>query len=342
MTFQQLTTQLRKSEYKPIYLLHGEEPYFIDAITDLIEAEALPEAHKEFNFQVLYGKDIDSRTLTDYACRLPMMATHQVIIVKEAQMMSDIKKLETYASKPLQSTLLVLCHKHKKLTAAGNLLSKINANGIVFESKRLYENQLFDWIKSHADQEGLTLSDKATELIIDYLGTDISTVVQELEKVKLSLPKGTTIETKHIEELIGISREYNIFELNKALANRDKTKVARIINNFAANPRRNPPSVVITALANYFIKVYQLHYLKNAPDEEVKNTLDLRNVYALREYRLAAKNYPPSEAKRIISVLKTYDLMSKGVGYVSTGKDETALLKELVWKILSGLSGQLA
>lgn len=317
-----------------MYFLHGPEPYFIDSIEKFIEENALPEEQKAFNQIILYGKDVDANTVIDNARRFPMMAEHQVVILRESQMMRELKDLETYLKQPQPSTILVICHKHKKFTGK-KLLDLASNTGVVFESKKLYENQVFDWVQDHIRSLGYDITSHATNLLIEYLGTDVSVIVLELEKLALHLEKGVTINEEHIEEYVGISREYNVFELNKALGLRDIAKVSRILQNFSANPKRNPDVMVIGSLANYFARLYQLHFLKSEPDSVITKALGLRSSYALREYKQALRNYPLSKTMEVISTLKQYDLMSKGVDYSSTGKDESALLKELVWKILN-------
>lgn len=317
-----------------MYFLHGPEPYFIDSIEKFIEENALPEEQKAFNQIILYGKDVDANTVIDNARRFPMMAEHQVVILREAQMMRELKDLETYLQQPQPSTILVICHKHKNFTGK-KLIDLASKTGVVFESKKLYENQVFDWVQDHIRSLGYDITSHATNLLIEYLGTDVSVIVLELEKLALHLEKGVTINEEHIEEYVGISREYNVFELNKALGLRDIAKVSRILQNFSANPKRNPDVMVIGSLANYFARLYQLHFLKSEPDTVITKALGLRSSYALREYKQALRNYPLSKTMEVISTLKQYDLMSKGVDYSSTGKDESALLKELVWKILN-------
>jgi DNA polymerase-3 subunit delta len=333
-THQQILQSLRKKDFKPVYFLHGPEPYFIDSIEKFIEENALPEEQKAFNQIILYGKDVDANTVIDNARRFPMMAEHQVVILREAQMMRELKDLETYLQQPQPSTILVICHKHKNFTGK-KFLDLAAKTGVVFESKKLYENQVFDWVQDHIRSLGYDITSHATNLLIEYLGTDVSVIVLELEKLALHLEKGVTINEEHIEEYVGISREYNVFELNKALGLRDIAKVSRILQNFSANPKRNPDVMVIGSLANYFTRLYQLHFLKSEPDSVITKALGLRSSYALREYKQALRNYPLSKTMEVISTLKQYDLMSKGVDYSSTGKDESALLKELVWKILN-------
>lgn len=333
-TYHQVLQSLRNKEFKPVYFLHGTEPYFIDAIEKYIEEHALPPEQKAFNQVILYGKDIDANTVIDNARRFPMMAERQVVIIREAQMMRELSKLETYLQAPQPSTILVICYKHNIFTGK-KLLDLAGKHGVVFESKKLFENQVFDWLQSHVRSKGYDITTYATNLLIEYLGTDVSVIVLELEKLALHLEKGVTINEEHIEQYVGISREYNVYELNKALGEKNVAKVGRILQNFMANPKRNPDVMVIGSLANYFTRLYQLHFLKSQPDAVVAKALGLRSGYALQEYKQALQHYPLPKTMEVIGILKEYDLKSKGIDYSDTGKDESALLKELVLKILN-------
>lgn len=334
MTFLQLLADLKKKQYKPIYFLHGAEPYFIDAISNFIEENVLSEGEKSFNQTILYGRDVDHLTVVDNARRYPMMSQHQVVIVKEAQDMKDLKDLEKYVANPLTSTILVLCHKHKPFNTNTKFGKLLQEKGVVFDSKKLYDNQVPDWIVEYVKHLKLSIAPTAADLLAEYLGTDLSLISHELDKLAIHLEKGAEINVGHVEEHVGISREYNIFELQKALGNKETAKVSRIVQNFVANPKKNPLIMVISSLGSFFTKVYMMHFVKNAPDSEVQQKLGLRSPYALKEYRSAIKFYPLSKTEQILNTLITYDLMAKGVDYNSTGKEDGDLLKEMVWKIM--------
>lgn len=332
MTFDQILGELQKGKYQPLYFLHGEEPFFIDAVADFIEKNALNETEKAFNQSVLYGKDSDHLSVVDIARRYPMMAERQVLIIKEAQDMKSLAQLQSYVEKPMPSTVLVICHKHKKYNLNTAFGKAVKASAVVLESKPLYDNQVPDWIKSYL--KGRQIQQAATELIAEYLGTDLSKIANELDKLLLNVPAGTPITTRHIEENIGISKEYNIFELQKALSQRDVLKANRIVQYFAANPKKNPLQVVISSLYGYFSKIYQLHFVKDLPENELITALQLRSAFFLKEYKLAARAFPLVKTEQIIGLLRIYDLKSKGVDYDATGKPEGELLRELVWLIL--------
>lgn len=335
MTHDQLLAQLRKQQYHPIYLLHGEESWFIDDIARHFETQIIPEELKDWNLSVLYGRDVSASDVLDIARRFPMMSQWQVVIVREAQDLKGWEQLIPYAEQPQPSTILVFCHKHKRFKSPAKFLQLVKEKGIVFESKPLYENQLYDWITNYVSAKGRAIVNEASQLLIEYLGSDLSVVVHELDKLLLQVPDKARIDAAHVEQYVGISREYNVFELNRAIGTRDLARIGRILNNFASNPRRNPPFLVINALANYFAKVYLLHFLRNKSDDEAAKAIGLRSGWQLRDFKPALKNYPLPRTIQIIHLLKTYDLKSKGVDYVATGKEETALLRELVWQILA-------
>nr|MCU0346053.1 DNA polymerase III subunit delta [Saprospiraceae bacterium] len=332
---QQILGDLKKRKFQPIYFLHGSEPYFIDTISDFIEKNALTEAERSFNQVVLYGRDVDHLAVIDNARRYPMMSQHSVVIVKEAQEMKDLKDLEKYVANPLDSTILVLCHKHKSFNTTTKFGKLLAEKGIVFDAKKLYDNQVPDWIHDHLSHQHLKITPGAADLLAEYLGTDLSLIAHELDKLALHLQKGTEITADHVETHVGISREYNIFELQKALSNKDLAKIARIVDNFEANPKKNPLIMVISSLASFFTKVYMLHFLKNAHDSEVQKKLGLRSPYALKEYRAALRHFSQAKTEHIINLLKTYDLMAKGVDYNSTGKEDGELLKEMMWRVVN-------
>ncbi len=334
MTHQQILAELKQKKFRPVYFLFGKEPYFIDSISDYIEKNALTEGEKAFNQVVLYGRDVDHLAVIDNARRYPMMSQHQVVIVKEAQDMKDLKELAKYVENPTPSTILVICHKHKTFTKTTKFAKLLKSKAVFFESSKLYDNQVPDWITGQLKQHNLRIGHGTAALMAEYLGTDLSLIVHELDKLTLHLAPGTEVTSKHVEDYIGISREYNIFELQKAVATHNLGKVARIMKNFISNPKRNPFIMVTASLSSFFTKVYMLHFLKNKPDMEVQKALNLRSSYALRDYRSALRFYSKSKTEKVIGLLKEYDLKAKGVEFNSVGKEDGALLKELIFKIL--------
>jgi DNA polymerase-3 subunit delta len=332
LTYKEIIKSLRAKDYKPVYFLHGPESYYIDSIANYIEQKVLSEAEKSFNQTILYGKDTEAKTLIDTASRYPMMASHQVVILREAQEMKGLQDLQLYIEKAVPTTILVICHKHKKLDARTKFAKSLKKHAILFESKKLYDNQVPDWIFDYLKGKKLTINPNASQLIAEYLGTDLSKIANELDKLAINLPEGTQINEKHIQDNIGISKDYNVFELQKALGQRNVLKANRIVKYFIANPRKNPLVMVTGTLYNYFSKIYMLHFLRNLPDRELSSALKLRSEFFLREYKSTARNYNLAKTQNVISVLKEYDLKSKGVD--SDNVPEGELMKEMVYKIL--------
>ena len=332
MTHQEIIKSIRAKQYKPVYFLHGDESYYIDAISKYIEENVLTEGEKSFNQMIFYGKDSDAKTIIDTASRYPMMASHQVVILKEAQDMKTLADLQPYIEKAVPTTILVICHKYRKLDARTRLAKSLKVHAVVFESKKLYDNQVADWISGYLKSKKMTIGPNAAQLIGEYLGTNLAKIANELDKLVINLPQGTAVNEKHIQDNIGISKDFNVFELQRALAQRDVVKANRIINYFISNPRKNPLVVVVGTLYNYFSKVFILHFMRQSADSEISRALKLRSDYFLKEYKLAARNFNLPATKKVIHLLKEYDLRSKGVDNDSTNEGE--LMKELVWKIL--------
>jgi len=333
--YPKLLQELKSGTYRPLYFLHGKESYFIDAISSYIERHALTESEQAFNQTVIYGKEADHKAVVDAARRYPMMASRQVVILKEAQEMRGLSDLLSYVQQPTESTVLVICYKHKKYNKFNTKFGKaLKKQAVVMESKPLYDNQVPAWISNHLKGKKMSITPKAAELIAENLGTDLGKIANELEKLSLNLPAGAQVDDAAVEEHIGISKDYNIFELQKAIGLRDGVKAMRIVNYFAANPKKGALVPTIAALYNYFSKVYLFHAAKNLPENDLLSTLQLRSRFFLKEYRAAARNYPRSKTEQVISLLQEYDLKSKGVGYRGTGKPESELTKELVWRIM--------
>lgn len=334
MTYQEIIKELKQKKYRPIYFLHGAEAYFIDVISDYIEEKVLTETEKAFNLTVLYGKEANHLTVVDNARRYPVMSERQVVLIKEAQEMKALPDLMSYLENPLDSTLLVICHKHKTFNLNSKFGKLLKEKALVFDAKALYDNQVPDWIREYLKEKKLTIKPSAANLIAEYLGTELSKIANELDKLALNLPAGTEVNEKHVEANIGISKDYNVFELQKALGTRDILKANRIIQYFAANPRKNPLPVVIGSLYNFFSKIYMLHFVKHLQERELLEALQLRSAYFLKDYKAALPHFPLHKTEQVIGFLKDYDLKSKGVDYISTNKEEGELLKEMVWRIL--------
>ena len=325
---------MKTGKFAPVYFLHGPESYFIDLVTDHIEANALAPAERSFNQTIYYGRDVDAKTVIDTAYRFPMMAPRQVVIVKEAQEMRSLKNLETYLKKPVESTVLVLAHKHKNFNTNTKFGKLLKQKAVILHAKPLYDNQVPDWITAYLRRRKYPIQARAAALLAEYLGTDLAKIANELEKLIINVAAGTEINTDHVEQNVGISKDYNVFELQRALGQRDGAKVSRMMMYFQANPRKNPLVMVIGTLYNFFSKVYMYHFVRQQSDQQILKALGLRSAWFLREYKAAAKNFNHRRCERVMALLREYDLKAKGVDFNLTNNPESELMRELLWKIL--------
>ncbi|MFO8148050.1 MAG: DNA polymerase III subunit delta [Bacteroidota bacterium] len=328
----QIVKKIKSGQIHPIYFLMGEEPYYIDKISDYIEDNLLAEEEKGFNQMVLYGRDTSIDDIISNAKRYPMMAERQLVIVKEAQDLSrSIEKLESYAENPQPTSVLVFCYKYKKIDKRKKLYKTISKTGIIFESKRLYENQIAGWIQNTLKSRDYAISPKAAQMLVEFLGVDLGKIDNELQKLQLITPKGTLISPELIEENIGISKDFNNFELRKAIGIKDEVKAHQIINYFSQNPKDNPMVVTVTLLFSYFSQILQYHGLSDQSKSNVAKVLKV-NPYFVSDYVVAARNYPMKKVSGIISYLRDADVKGKGVGAANVGQGD--LLKELLVKIM--------
>ena len=328
-----IVNDIKGGAIKPIYFLMGEEPYYIDKLCDYIEKNVLSKDEKEFNQSVLYGRDVTIEDIIGTAKRYPMMAERQVVIVKEAQDLSrTIEKLETYAENPMPSTVLVLCYKYKTLDKRKKVTKLIAKNGVVFESKKLYDNQVGDWIKRVLAGKKYTIEPKANAMLVEFLGTELSKINNELEKLQIILPVGSNITAKDIEENIGFSKDFNNFELTKALGERNQIKAYIIADNFAQNPKDNPMVLTTSLVFNYFIQLLKYHGLKDRNPKNVAAVLRI-NPYFVKDYDVALKNFPMKKVSQIVAALRDIDVKSKGVG--ANALSQSDLLREMLYKIFN-------
>ncbi|MDD4645403.1 MAG: DNA polymerase III subunit delta, partial [Bacteroidales bacterium] len=312
--------------------LMGEEPYFIDQISDLLQNTVLDESQKAFNLSVLYGKDLEGAQVDNAARRFPMGAEFNVIIVKEAQMVQKLDNLQYYAAKPLKSTILVLCYKYESLDKRKKLYKSIETSGVVLATKKMYEDQVPRWIESYLKRQGYHIEPGAAMILTEYLGNDLSRIAGEIDKLLITLPAGQTkITPEHIEENSGVSKDFNSFELVKALSRKNVLKANRIINYLGDNQKNNHISITISSLFYYFGKLLAYHFMDDKSPRNVSAALGI-NSYFVGDYQQGSLHYPRKKVIQIISLLREYDLKSKGFGDVST--DEGELLKELIFKIL--------
>ncbi len=330
---------IKNKKFKPVYLLQGDEDYNLDIIAQEFEDKLLSESEKSFNQTIWYGKDATATQVIDSCMRYPMMAPYQLIMLKEAQDMKGINDLVGYLKNPVPSTVFVIIFKHGRLDMRKALGKAIKEKGEIFESKRLYDNEIPKWITGFVQDRGYSIADRNAMLVANHLGADLSKISNELTKLFILLPKGTEIDDKFIEKHIGISKHFNVFELQDAVAGRDLHKAQQIVHYFVNNPKKNPAVVVINGLYGFFSKLYlAISYAK-------KNDMDLaqslgyspRNEYAarffVRNFRQALKTYSRMEIEDCLITLSTYDLRSKGVDNVNT--DSGQLLRELIYKLMS-------
>lgn len=314
----------------------GEEPFFVDMITDYMEDKLLDEASKAFCQTVVYGRDVSVNQLVSAAKAFPMMGDRQLVLVKEAQDMRDWKRseelqeLEAYVKNPQPSTILVFAFKNKKLDGRLKVAKMLKSEGVVFESKRIREDRIPEWIGEYIEKKGYAIASDARMLLAEYLGNDLGKLVNELDKLCIVIEKGSSIHTEHIEENIGISKDFNVFELQKALGTKDLMKANRIIDYFIANPKANPIQMVLPVLFSYFSRVLNCHYLKDRSSESLKQAGI--NPYFKNDYFQAASKYSAGKLERIIGYIRDCDKKSKGVD--NYGLDNGTLLKEMTFKIL--------
>lgn len=329
----QITKDIKSGNIKPIYFLMGEEPYYIDKLTDFIEQNVLQEHERDFNQTILYGRDVTIDDVIGNAKRFPMMADYQVIVVREAQELSrTIEKIETYIENPQLSTVLVFAYKYKTLDKRKKVAKLIDKIGVLFESKKLYENQVGDWIKRVLSGQGYSIEPKAAAMLVEFLGTDLSKISNELDKLKIIFPKGHIITPKDIEENIGFSKDYNNFELRKAIGEKNQLKAYQIIDYFSQNPKDNPLVVTTGLVFGFFSQLLQYHGLKDKSQLNVAKALKV-NPYFVKDYEVAFRNYPMKKVSAIVGALRNIDVKSKGVG--ATSMTQHDLLKELLIHIFN-------
>ncbi|MGX8713352.1 MAG: DNA polymerase III subunit delta [bacterium] len=331
VTEKQLIDELKAGEFKPVYLLTGEEDYYIDVVSDYFEEHVIDEAMRDFDLSVVYGRDVDMATVVNDAKRYPMMSPVHMVLVKEAQ---DIdrqwEQLAAYLEHPSEKGVIVLCYRHKKLDKRTAVYKAIAAKGCVYETPKVWDNQVPGWIAKEVASRGFSISDKATLMLAEYLGTDLGKIANELSKLYPLLPEHGAITEQLIEEQIGISKDYNIFELQKAIGRRDPVMCNRIVNYFADNPKKNPIQLVLPILYGYFLKVMFYHQLENKSD--AAKVLGCPPSF-VQDYAVAASNYKLGKLATCIGYLYETDLRSKGVrnsGNVTDGE----LLKELIFKVI--------
>ncbi|MEI6947740.1 DNA polymerase III subunit delta [Paraflavisolibacter sp. H34] len=334
MSAEKILAELKKKIYKPVYLLEGEEEYYIDKVVQYAENEILSEAEAGFNLTVFYGKDAEWTEVVNACRRYPMFSERQVVILKEAQAMRNIEKLEVYVDKPLSSTLLFIAYKGKKLDGRTKLGKYLKEKGVVLTTKKLYENELPDFTQQLAASKGFTLTSKALFLLIDHIGNDLSRLNNEIDKLALNLADRKNITEDDIERYVGISKEFNVFELQQAMGARDLYKAMRIVQYFGSNPKAGPLQLIFPSLYTYFSKVLMTFGVPARDEKSIAQAIGVHPFF-MKDYLQAAQRYGPQGVERNLLLLHQYNLKSLGIN--DAGTDDHLLLKEMVVKMMSGI-----
>ena len=333
VTYEEIARDLKNRVYKPVYYLMGEESYYIDKISEYIADTVLTAEEKEFNQTVVYGGDTDIATIINAAKRYPMMSDYQVVIVKEAQHIKHMEELSFYLQKPLLSTILVFCHKHGLLDRRKKLAAEIEKVGVLFESKKIKDSQLTGFIASYLKRKSVDIEPKAADMMAEFVGTDLSRMAGELDKLIITLPTGARrVTSEQIELNIGISKDYNTYELRAALVAKDVLKANKIIKYFEENPKNNPIQMTLSTLFGFFSNLMLAYYASDKTEQGIAAQLGLKSSWQAREYMTAMRQYTGVKVMEIIGEIRYCDARSKGVDNVSLSDGD--LLRELIYKIL--------
>ena len=332
-SFSDISLALDKKEYAPVYLLHGTEPFYIDGITSRLEKEVLDESEQAFNQSVLYGEEIKARTVIDYAREFPMMSKHKLIVVREAQSLRDIKDIEPYFDNINPSTILVLAYKHKKFDGRSSMYKKLKKQAVILESKPLYDNQVEGWIANLLSSKNVQYTPGVTALLSEHLGNNLLRIDKEVDKLITNLKEDQVIDPALVERYIGISRTYNVFELQKAMSAGNLKRVMTIANYFSENTKDVHPIMVVGALYNYFSRLLIVGMNKKRSDKELQSKLRLSSAYFLREYKTALNYWNGQKVLNAMQLLSEFDLKLKGVNNRSAKDSE--LVKELIYRLMT-------
>ena len=331
MSAEKILSDWKKGNFKPVYWLEGEEPYFIDQVIEYAEHRILQESEKGFNLTIFYGRDADWATVINACRRYPMFAERQVVLLKEAQHMRDIEKLESYIENPLPSTVFAVSYKDKKVDGRSKLAKTLKSKGEMLSTKKMYESQLPEWANNNVQNHGLTINQRALYLLVDHIGNDLSRIENEIEKLAVNLGSRKNITEDDIENYIGISKEFNVFEMQDAIAKKDFAKAIRIIQYFKANPKAAPIQMILPALYNFFSKVFMIFSANTNDEKSLAASLGI-NPYFIKDYTLAARNYSYQGTEKILLLLHEYNLRSVGVH--DAGTEDADLMKEMVVKMM--------
>lgn len=332
MSVEKIIADWKKKNFRPVYWLEGEEDFFIDKAVDYAEHHILSESEASFNLSIFYGKDANWAEVINACRRYPMFAERQVVLLKEAQQMRDVEKLEPYIENPLASTILVVSYKEKKLDARKKFTKLVKENGVLLTTKKMYDRELPEWTQNLVHEKGLTITPKALGLVVDHIGNDLTRIENEIDKLSLNLGKRKSITEEDIEEYIGVSKDYNVFELQSALASKNLSKSIQIIQYFEANPKAAPVQVILPSLYNFFSKVFMVFGAGTQDEKTVATTIGV-NPYFVRDYLQAARVYSYPGVEKILLLLHNYNLKTIGVGSINT--EDASLMKELVVKMMA-------
>jgi DNA polymerase-3 subunit delta len=321
-----------KGTYKPIYWLEGEEEYFIDKLMKYAESNILKESETGFNLSVFYGKDADWAAVINACRRYPMFAERQVVLLKEAQQMRDIEKLEAYIEKPLTSTIFVVSYKEKKVDGRTRLAKLLKEKGVVLTTKKLYDNQLPEWTEELVQSKELSISQKALMVLVDHIGNDLSRIENEIDKIAINLGKRKGITETDVELYVGVSKDFNVFELQAALATKNLSKAIQIIQYFEANPKAAPIQLILPSLYAFFSKVFMIYGLNTRDEKTIAASLGI-NSFFIKDYLRTTSVYSYADVEKLLLLLSDYNL--KSIGINSSGVTDASLLKEMVVKMIA-------
>ncbi len=332
MSAESILLDLKNKKFKPVYWLEGEEPFFIDEIMNYAEHKILTESEASFNLTIYYGRDANWADVLNSCKRYPMFSELQVVLLKEAQYMKDIERLESYIEKPLKSTLFFVSYKEKKVDGRGKLAKILKTKCELLTTKKMYDSQLPEWAGQMIQLQGLSINQKALLLLVDHIGNDLSRIKNEVEKLAINLGSKKAITEDDIEKYIGISKEFNVFELQDALAKKNFPKAIRINEYFSANPKAAPIQMVLPALYNFFSKVYMIFGAGTNDEKQIASIIGV-SPYFIKDYMAAVKNYGQQGTEKILLLLHEYNL--RGIGINSTNTSDGELMKELIIKIVA-------
>lgn len=331
MSVENIIAAWKKKEFKPLYWLEGEEEYYIDKAIQYAEHEILPESEASFNLTIFYGRDANWTDVVNACRRYPMFAERQVVLLKEAQFMKDIEKLEPYFETPLNSTILVIAYKDKKVDSRTKFAKMLKSKAVMVTTKKMYDNQLPDWVQQMVTSKGLTIAAKANALLVDHIGNDLSRLEKEIDKITVNLQGRKSISEDDIENYVGVNKEFNTFELQAAIGSRNMAKAIRIIQYFEANPKAAPIQLILPSLYSFFSKVFMIFGAPGNDDKAIASAIGV-NPFFMKDYMQASKLYQYQGVERALLLLHQYNLKSIGVN--SSGATDAALLKEMVYKML--------